>query len=142
MLGKLLALATTMALWAVFSFSLITAPVYAQSSNLIVNGLCEGSNLKISETSSSSACNSNGQSITDKVNNFLKRLINIFSAVIGVVAVIMIIFGGFRYITSGGNDTSVTSAKNTILYAVIGLIIVALAQLIVRFVLKLKLSGQ
>ena len=48
----------------------------------------------------------------------------------------MIIVGGFRYITSGGNDTSVTSAKNTILYAIIGLVVVALAQLIVRFTLS------
>jgi len=53
-----------------------------------------------------------------------------------VVAVIMIIIGGFRYITSGGNDTSITSAKNTILYAVIGLVIVALAQVLVHFVLR------
>jgi hypothetical protein len=48
----------------------------------------------------------------------------------------MIIIGGLRYITSGGRDTGVTSAKNTILYAIIGLIIVALAQLLVRFVLR------
>jgi hypothetical protein len=48
----------------------------------------------------------------------------------------MIIIGGFRYITSGGKQESVTSAKNTILYAIIGLVIVALAQIIVRFVLS------
>jgi hypothetical protein len=48
----------------------------------------------------------------------------------------MIIVAGFRYITSGGKQESVTGAKNTILYAVIGLIIVALAQIIVRFVLN------
>jgi hypothetical protein len=48
----------------------------------------------------------------------------------------MIIVGGLRYITSGGNDTSITSAKNTILYAIIGLIIVALAQVLVRFTLS------
>ena len=118
-----------------------SAQTYAQSSDSqIVKGLCAGANLQFTDSPSSSSCNSNGQSITDKINNFLKHLINIFSAVIGVVAVIMIIFGGFRYITSGGNDSSVTSAKNTILYAVIGLIIVALAQLLVRFVLKLASS--
>jgi hypothetical protein len=58
------------------------------------------------------------------------------SAIVGIVAVIMIIVGGLRYITSGGNDTSVTGAKNTILYAIIGLIIVALAQVLVRFTLS------
>jgi len=119
------------------AFSLVVATtVYAQSNNQIVNGLCEGANLHLSESPSYS-CDNGGDSITTKVNNFLKHLINIFSAIIGVIAVVMIIFGGFRYITSGGNDTSVTSAKNTILYAIIGLVIVALAQLLVRFVLKL-----
>jgi hypothetical protein len=52
------------------------------------------------------------------------------------VAVIMIIYGGFRYITSGGDSNRVGSAKNTLIYAIIGLIIVALAQLIVHFVLS------
>jgi hypothetical protein len=48
----------------------------------------------------------------------------------------MIIVGGLRYVTSGGSDASVTGAKNTILYAVIGLVIVALAQVLVHFVLS------
>ena len=48
----------------------------------------------------------------------------------------MIIIGGLRYITSGGDSGNVTGAKNTILYAVVGLIVVALAQVIVRFVVN------
>jgi hypothetical protein len=47
----------------------------------------------------------------------------------------MIIYAGFRYVSSGGNDDAVKGAKNTILYAIIGLVIVALAQIIVHFVL-------
>jgi hypothetical protein len=47
----------------------------------------------------------------------------------------MIIYGGFRYITSGGDSGRVGSAKNTLIYAIVGLIIVALAQLIVNFVI-------
>jgi TRAP-type C4-dicarboxylate transport system permease small subunit len=70
----------------------------------------------------------------------IKKIINILSVIVGVVAVIMIIIGGFRYITSGGSSDKVTGAKNTILYAIIGLIIVALAQVIVRFVLN-KTAG-
>jgi hypothetical protein len=54
----------------------------------------------------------------------------------------MIIYGGFRYITSGGDSNGVTAAKNTILYAIIGLIIVALAQIIVNFVLNKTTSIQ
>jgi hypothetical protein len=70
------------------------------------------------------------------VNKLVATIINIFSWIVGVVAVIMVIFGGFRYITSGGDSNKVSSAKNTILYALIGLIIVALAQAIVIFVLN------
>lgn len=69
-------------------------------------------------------------------NNLLAQIINVFSVVVGVVAVIMIIIGGFKYITSGGDATKVSGAKNTILYGLIGLVVVALAQVIVRFVLK------
>src|SRR4029077_20357094 len=53
-------------------------------------------------------------------------VVNILSVIVGVVAVIMIIWGGFKYITSGGETGKVTSAKNTIIYAIIGLIVVAL----------------
>ena len=53
-----------------------------------------------------------------------------------VTAVMMIIVGGFRYITSGGASDSVSSAKNTIIYAIVGLVVVALAQFIVQFVLN------
>jgi TctA family transporter len=63
------------------------------------------------------------------------RGLNLFSAVVGIIAVVMIIVGGIQYITSGGDSGNVTKAKNTILYAVIGLVVVALAQIIVKFVL-------
>lgn len=71
-----------------------------------------------------------------KVNDLIRQVINIISLVVGVVAVVMVIYGGFKYITSGGEGGNVSSAKNTILYAIIGLVIVALAQVIVRFVLS------
>ena len=70
------------------------------------------------------------------VDNLITSIVNIFSVIVGLIAVIMIIYGGFRYITSGGDSTKVNNAKNTILYAIIGLIVVALAQVIVRFVLN------
>ena len=69
------------------------------------------------------------------LSDTVKTVVNILSVAAGIVAVIMIIIGGFRYVTSGGKQESVASAKNTILYAIIGLVVVALAQVIVRFVL-------
>jgi uncharacterized membrane protein YidH (DUF202 family) len=77
-----------------------------------------------------------GQDPSTKVNDLIRQIINIFSVIVGIVAVIMIIYGGFKYITSGGDSNNITGAKNTILYAIIGLIIVALAQFIVRFILS------
>lgn len=116
-------------------FSFQVAPVFADvgTSPDLSNGLCAGVNLDVN-----SNCSSNGLTpgqANQKLNNIIHTVINLLSVIVGIVAVIMIIVGGLRYITSGGSDTSVTSAKNTILYAIIGLIIVALAQIMVRFIL-------
>jgi len=70
------------------------------------------------------------------IDDTIANIINLISMAVGAVAVIMIIVGGFRYITSGGNQEGVKSAKNTVIYALIGLVIVALAQVIVKFVLN------
>ena len=67
--------------------------------------------------------------------DLVKNIINILLTVASVVAVIMIIVGGIRYATSNGDSTQVTAAKNTIMYAVIGLVIAIFAYAIVNFVL-------
>jgi multisubunit Na+/H+ antiporter MnhB subunit len=64
----------------------------------------------------------------------VQTIIGILSFVIGVVSVIMIIVGGIKYVLSNGDASQVTSAKNTILYAVIGLVVALLAYAIVNFV--------
>lgn len=112
-------------------FLISAVPVMAQTSPDITGGLCAGVNLDVNNPD----CDAGDDAVT-KINNLIRRIINLLSLIVGIVAVIMIIIGGLRYITSGGSDTGVTSAKNTILYAIIGLIIVALAQLLVRFVLR------
>ncbi len=70
-----------------------------------------------------------------KLQGILRLVLNIFSVLVGVIAVIMIIVSGLKYITSAGDSNSVNSAKNTLLYAVVGLVVVALAQVIVKYVL-------
>jgi len=97
----------------------------------IQNNLCSGANLQFNKNSS---CDTGGA--TEQVNKTVKLGINVFSWVVGVAAVIMIIIGGLKYITSSGDSNNITSAKNTILYAIIGLVIVALAQFIVKFTLN------
>lgn len=107
---------------------LVPAMVGAQPS--IQEGLCEGSSLQVG--GGGGCADTEGD---DEINSIITSVINIFSLVVGVVAVIMIIIGGLKYITSSGDSNNVTSAKNTILYAIIGLVIVAMAQFVVRFVL-------
>lgn len=128
---------------AIATIALIAAPAvpaFAQSAQQqINNGLCAGSDLQFTDQTSGADCSTSDA--TDKINNLVHTIVNLLSAIVGIVAVIMIIVGGLRYITSGGNDTSVTSAKNTILYAIIGLIIVALAQILVRFTLSKVTNG-
>lgn len=60
---------------------------------------------------------------------------NVLLFIIGAVAVIMIVIGGMRYVLSGGDSNQITSAKNTILYAIIGIIVAILAYAAVNFVI-------
>jgi uncharacterized membrane protein len=63
-------------------------------------------------------------------------IVNIFLFVIGAIAVIMLIYGGIRYTISGGESKNVTAAKDTILYAVVGIVVALLAYAIVNFVIN------
>jgi len=66
----------------------------------------------------------------------ITRVINLMLFLIGAVAVIMIIIGGIKYVASNGDQGSVQSAKNTIMYSVIGLVVAILAFAIVNFVVS------
>ena len=64
-----------------------------------------------------------------------RQITNTILYVVGVIAVIMLIIGGIRYVVSGGDSKKVTDAKNTVLYAIIGLVIAVFAYAIVNFVI-------
>jgi hypothetical protein len=117
----------------------VTASVSAEApSNLDQNGnLCSGSAIDLSGGTDCTAASENGDTLSTKI----ATVINIISVVVAAVAVIMLMIGGFRYVTSGGKQESVAGAKNTIMYAIIGLVIVALAQVIVKFVLNRTTSS-
>lgn len=70
------------------------------------------------------------------LNSMIARVVDTLLFILGAVAVIMIIIGAFRYVTSGGDSGAITAAKNTILYAVIGLVVAILAYAIVNFVVS------
>ena len=61
---------------------------------------------------------------------------NILLFIIGAVSVIMLIIGGIRYVVSGGDQSAVTAAKNTILYAIVGIVVAFLAYAAVNFVIN------
>ena len=94
------------------------------------NDACSAVN--VLDQSASQTCNGNGESALSRI---LKLVLNVLSFIVGAAAVIMIILGGFKFVTSNGDSNNVASARNSILYAVIGLVIVAAAQVLVHFVL-------
>lgn len=75
-------------------------------------------------------CSSKG----DKADSLVKTVVNTLLYVLGAIAVIMIVVGGIRYTTSNGDANSIKSAKDTILYSVIGLVVAMMAWAIVNFV--------
>jgi hypothetical protein len=76
-----------------------------------------------------------GDEETNTLGARFEDIVNVMLYVLGAIAVIMIVIGGIRYATSGGDSSSIKGAKDTILYAVIGLIVAILAYAIVNFVL-------
>lgn len=68
-------------------------------------------------------------------DGIFKTITNVMLFLIGAVSVIMLIIGGIRYVVSGGDSTAVTNAKNTILYAVVGIVVAILAYAVVNFVI-------
>lgn len=71
----------------------------------------------------------------------ITTITNILLFIVGALSVIMLIFGGLRYVVSGGNSTAVTAAKNTILYAIVGLVIAFLAFAAINFVIGTLAPG-
>ena len=130
-----------LALFSILTLALpVIAPiaVYAASgcgNNNIASNVADGATTASGAPTDTINCTASNVG-TGSIGTLAASIVKIFSLIVGAVSVIMIIYGGFRYITSGGDSNRVGSAKNTLIYAVIGLLIVALAQLIVHFVLN------
>lgn len=103
-----------------------------------VNVLAEGTSTNIF----SAPCRDNpDQPICKQANQstlpqLIKRIVDIMLFLIGAISVLMVVVGGIRYVTSGGDPQQVKAAKDTVLYAVIGLVIAILAYAIVSFVVN------
>jgi hypothetical protein len=115
--------------------SLPAVAAFADCTN-IANQVQLGSNQASGATGATASCATQSNTNPTDLATVASKVVNFFSVVVGFVSVIMIIYGGFRYITSGGDSGRVGNAKNTLIYAIIGLVIVALAQVLVHFVLN------
>lgn len=90
-----------------------------------------------SATSGADCAKGNGQQdqLFGGSDSLFTKITNVALFLIGAVSVLMLIYGGIRYTISGGDSGAVTSAKNTILYAIVGIVVALLAYAIVNFVL-------
>lgn len=116
----------SLALVGVVAVAATTAPAISPAKAVNPYGACDAN-------SSSAICKGKGESLSE---GFVKPTINIILWVVGVAAVIVIVVAGLKYVTSSGNPSAISSAKTTILYAVIGLVIAITAYAIVNFVFK------
>ena len=119
-ISKAKVLVAVMCLAMVFTvISPVSLPVYADSRDEAQNG--------------AKLANSGGGS-NQNLPDIITTIINVMLFIAGALAVIMIIYGGIRYITAHGDEKQVKVAKDTIVYSVVGLIIAILAYALVTFI--------
>lgn len=116
---------------ASMSFLAVPTLVHAQSAE----DVCAGANFANGGT-----CDTT-QAATD-VSSVIKTSIRILQGIVGIISVFVLITAGLNYITSGGDSSKTKTAKDRIIYACVGLVIVVLAQIIVAFVLNRVASVQ
>ena len=109
--------------------ALAVAPVAsAEGDFTLTNGVNSAKGEGVSETASDP-------------QTLVKQFVNIFLFAVGALSVIMLIWGGIRYTTSAGDSNKVQAAKNTVLYAIVGLVVAILAYAIVNMVIGKIASG-
>lgn len=85
----------------------------------------------LSQVDATNDCDSKGSGL----NSVVAAVVNILGWIVGIAAIVMVIYSGMKYITSGGDSNKVSSAKNALIYALIGLAIASLSQVLVHYVL-------
>ena len=118
---------TFIAAFLMLSTASVGASAAPAANNPAVNEACVGVGL-----TSGNGCTDNGI----QLSTTLGVIINIFSAIVGLVAVIMIIVAGLQFITANANPQNIAKARSSLLYAIVGLVVVVLAQVIVHFVIN------
>jgi len=121
-----------------FSVLLFAAPAVANATGVasLFSGACNGPNA--SQAANSAFCKDKnpGHNPLSGNQGIIIKVTRILAIVAGMAAVIIMIVGGIKYITAGGDSNAITAARNTILNALIGLIIIVLAQSIIVYIVK------
>lgn len=122
-----------------FVFGLIAlTPALASAAQPTFNKVCTDSNPTIAaKADQSPLCQD--QSSSDPIlgpNGILSDVTRIITIIAGTAAVILIVISGFQFVISGGDTQRVQSARNTLLYSIVGLVVIVLANLIIGFVLN------
>jgi hypothetical protein len=94
------------------------------------NQVCQGVNAGIPGS------NCGGTSGGNAIAKVLNGVLQIITWIAGAAALIMIILAGLKYITSGGDSSAISSAKQSLVYAIVGVVIVVVAQILVNFVIQ------
>lgn len=119
----------------VLCVSAIATPAFADCTGT------DGSNLSLCGGASSSQGSDQPTNLFG-AGGIFQTITNVLLFVIGAVSVVMLIIGGIRYTISQGDQAAVTSAKNTILYSVVGLVVAILAYAAVNFVISSFANNQ
>jgi hypothetical protein len=106
-----------------------------------LTGLASVSALTLQEGAEAAKCDGCPENLFGDAGIF-KQVTNTILYIVGIIAVVMLIIGGIKYVVSGGDSKKVTDAKNTVLYAIIGLVIAFLAFAIVNFVISALPSSE
>jgi len=120
------------AVGAVMAVAGLMTPVFALTQPVMADVCPTGTVKQGQSVNNLTECNVEGE---NNLRPTIQGILNVVISVLGLIAVIMIIMGGFTYITSAGDTAKLTKARNTIMYGVIGLVIAVLAFAIVNFVL-------
>jgi Type IV secretion system pilin len=110
----------------------VPQPAFAATADELENA-CQGNN---SALCASYRDGKNDSTTDNAILKLLKNITNILAYLAGVLAVIFVMWGGFKYITSGGDASKAASGRQTLTYALIGVIVIVISRQLIIFVLN------
>jgi hypothetical protein len=122
---------------------LAVATVSAQNRVDVINPVCvDSKGAPLPADRRPEICDNNQANADDTKNpitgkdGIMNKVINVLSFVVGVACVLVIMISGLRFIVSAGDSNAISSARRALLYAVVGLLIVIVSRVLVRYILS------